>query len=153
MKNVKEVMIKYPYYIKIFDKELVKEKYDSFFLKEENVFFYPEHIKEELQYGDVELDPQDDETAILHMQKSTAQIICKVLNGLNILFELKNIRQDVIFGKYPFEISKEFEDIIKTEIFRTLTLDEILDKINVVGIKSLSKEENDFLLSQTLDIS
>ena len=147
-------MIKYPFYIKVFDKDFDNKVVEKYFLDDKNIFFYPKFIRDDIKYADVEMDDNTEWCGILHIHPQTAQEVSKILEKkFELNFELKNIRQDIFYRNYPFKLSEEFEKILLDEIYRSLTLDEVLDKIKTLGINSLSKEENDFLLSQTLDIS
>ena len=63
-------MIKYPFYIKVFDKDFDNKVVEKYFLDDKNIFFYPKFIRDDIKYADVEMDDNTEWSGILHIGDS-----------------------------------------------------------------------------------
>ena len=85
-------MIKYPFYIKVFDSDFDNEIIENYFLDDKNIFFYPKFVMDDIKYADIEIDDNSEWCGILHIHKQTAQEVSKILEKkFELNFELKNI--------------------------------------------------------------
>jgi len=92
----------------------------------------------ELMNGLFDLENEDDEKSIITMKMILNDFVEDGENGL--MDFLKNLPQ--IMEKV---INEEFDDEMPKKRKKTLSLDEVLDKITEEGIESLTEEEKETL--------
>ena len=80
---------------------------------------------------------------ILMVDEETEDKVIKMLNRLNLKFKIKDITNDFILNEKNFSLTLN-EDIVKF-LNNNINIDDILDRINEVGMKNLNEFEKKFL--------
>ena len=81
---------------------------------------------------------------ILLIDSNQLEVILSILETCEIKFVYQDITIDVLHSRVSFD-DEEFQDQIDEFVKNNLTLDLILDKINLYGVKSLTDFEKTFL--------
>lgn len=81
---------------------------------------------------------------IILVDENQFQLIISIFETCEIKFVYKDITMDVLYSRVSFD-DEEFQDKIDEFVKNNLTLDLILDKINLYGVKSLTDFEKTFL--------
>lgn len=81
---------------------------------------------------------------ILLVDSKQLEVIVSILETCEIKFIYQDITIDVLHSRVSFD-DEEFQDQIDEFVKNNLTLDLILDKINLYGVKSLTDFEKSFL--------
>jgi hypothetical protein len=81
---------------------------------------------------------------ILLVDSKQLEVIVSILETCEIKFIYQDITIDVLHSRVSFD-DEEFQDQIDEFVKNNLTLDLILDKINLYGLKSLTDFEKSFL--------
>ena len=63
----------------------------------------------------------------------------------NINYDIKDATKQFLLGDYPFELSVGKKRAIEEIVLDNVTSDDILDKISIKGIESLSEGEKNIL--------
>jgi hypothetical protein len=100
-----------------------------------------EQLKDCISY-DKEIDGILEE--IILVDEKQFQLIVSILEDCEIKFVYKDITIDVLHSKVSFE-DDDFQEKIDDFVQNNLTLDLILDKINLYGLDSLKDFERNFL--------
>jgi hypothetical protein len=100
-----------------------------------------EQLKDCISY-DKEIDGILEE--IILVDEKQFQLIVSILEDCEIKFVYKDITIDVLHSKLSFD-DDDFQEKIDDFVQNNLTLDLILDKINLYGLDSLKDFERNFL--------
>ena len=100
-----------------------------------------EQLKDCISY-DREIDGNLQE--IILVNEKQFQLIVSILEDCEIKFVYQDITIDVLHSRVEFD-DDDFQEKIDDFVQNNLTLDLILDKINLYGVKSLTDFEKTFL--------
>jgi hypothetical protein len=110
----------------------------------------PQDISERIQSmpGDAFDDriSENEMISYFHIDENDFYFIIDILLENSVKLEYEDITFDVLMEKYEFK-DEDFEIVKKDYIKNNITLDIVLDKINLNGIKSLNDIDKEFLES------
>ena len=144
--------MKNPYLIEIFSPKKEVQHLENFFQKSENISFLAEELQDDIQNCLVESKEDNDNIGIIYALDESIEFIKKILDKHEIVYKLKQIRKSIHYGEYPFEVSEDFKKSLEGVFFLTLTMDEILEKINKVGMSGLTVKELNLLQTYSKEI-
>lgn len=145
--------MKNPYLVEVYGSKKELGPLENYFTEEENFSFLPEEIQYDIQNCLVEIKPDNENVCIMYVLEQTINFLKSVLKKYGVSYKIKQIRKEIHYGDYPFEVSEEFKQSLNESITSTLGFNEILEKIKDKGINSISDSERQILLSFSLDIS
>lgn len=145
--------MKNPYLVEVYGSKKELGPLENYFTEEKNISFLPEEIQYDIQNCLVEIKPDNENVCIMYVLEQTINFLKSVLNNYGVSYKIKQIRKDIHYGDYPFEVSEEFKHSLNESLTSTLGFNEILEKIKDKGINSISDSERQILLSFSLDIS
>jgi len=145
--------MKNPYLIEVYSPQSELVPLDDYFNKEENISFLPEEIVDDIKYCLLETKVDNENIAIIYALDETIEFMNKILDKYEIVYKVEQIRKQIYYGDYQFEVTEEFRKSLEGVFFLTLIVDEILEKIKDKGINSIGDIEREILVSSTLDIS
>ena len=145
--------MKNPYLVEVYGSKKELGPLENYFTEEKNISFLPEEIQYDIQNCLVEIKPDNENVCIMYVLEQTINFLKSVLKKYGVSYKIKQIRKEIHYGDYPFEVSEEFKHSLNESLTSTLGFNEILEKIKDKGINSISDSERQILLSFSLDIS
>lgn len=145
--------MKNPYLVEVYGSKKELGPLENYFTEEKNISFLPEEIQYDIQNCLVEIKPDNENVCIMYVLEQTINFLKSVLKKYGVSYKIKQIRKEIHYGDYPFEVSEEFKQSLNESLTSTLGFNEILEKIKDKGINSISDSERQILLSFSLDIS
>lgn len=145
--------MKNPYLVEVYGSKKELGPLENYFTEEKNISFLPEEVQYDIQNCLVEIKPDNENVCIMYVLEQTINFLKSVLKKYGVSYKIKQIRKEIHYGDYPFEVSEEFKQSLNESITSTLGFNEILEKIKDKGINSISDSERQILLSFSLDIS
>ena len=137
------VFKKKPYLVKLFCTQDDIKKIDDFF-SEENADLFPSYIQDCI--GNCDIFEESDFHFIMIIDELSMDFIKTQLKDvLNIGYDIKDATKQFLLGDYPFELSVGKKRAVEEIVLDNVTSDDILDKISIKGIESLSEGEKNIL--------
>lgn len=130
---------KKPYLVKLFCTQDDIKKIDDFF-SEENADLFPSYVQDCLDNCDV-FEESDFHFIIIIDELSMDFIKDTLTNILNIKFDIKDATKQLLLGDYPFELSVGKRKAIEDIVLDNINVDDVLEKISIKGMQSLSDRE------------
>jgi hypothetical protein len=133
---------KKPYLVKLLSNgEEAKAKMDNFFC-EDNISILPSYVQDCIGNCDIfEKENDDTHFIVLIDELSMDYIKEKITTVLHIECDIKDATKQFYFEDYPWELPIGQKRAIQESILQNITTDDILEKISVKGIHTITKEE------------
>ena len=137
------VFKKKPYLVKLFCTQDDIKKIDDFF-SEENADLFPSYFQDCIGNCDV-FEESDFHFIMIIDDLSMDFIKTQLKDRFNINYDIKDATKQFLLGDYPFELSVGKKRAVEEIVLDNITSDDILDKISIKGIESLSEGEKNIL--------
>lgn len=134
---------KKPYLVKLFCTLEEGKQIDDFFT-EKNADLMPSYVQDCI--GSCDVFEENDFHYIIIIDDLSMDFVKSVLKDrFDINFEIKDATKQFLLGDYPFKLSVGQKRIVEEIVLDNVTPDDILDKISIKGIESLSEGEKNIL--------
>ena len=132
---------KIPFLLTVFNSQDDLQVLENYFSSEENIQHMPEETQDSIAYCKIAYNPNNKNNIIIVIDEVALKYVTDVLEQYNIIYEKQDLTKSIYFGEYPFELDSEFLEYINDIVINLISVDDILEKINNKGIKSLSQKE------------
>ena len=137
---------KKPYLVKLFCTQDDIKQIDDFF-SEENADLFPSYVQDCIGNCDV-FEESDFHFIMIIDELSMDYIKIQLKDRFNINYDIKDATKQFLLGDYPFELSVGKRRAVEEVVLQNITVDDVLEKVSIKGIQSLSEHEKEMLSSK-----